>query len=515
MAAQADDKLLISGNYLTYNGSPTPALTRLLADGSLDSSFYVSNYVAGIPAVIRHLANGELLLAGGRLDFSDGAVYGMTLLEPISDTPPVITTPPASATHVAGSPANLTVTATGAGPLTYQWKKNTVAIAGATSATYTIASTTTGDAGSYTVEVTNPYGTTTSAAASLTIATTPAFTTQPASTAVIAGQGVTLTAAGSGTPAPTYQWYKNDVAVAGATNATYTLATTTAADAGSYTVKITNAAGTTTSAAALLTVNPGTYLSNLSVRASMAAAQNLIVGFVVNGGSKPIFVRAAGPALNDTFKLTGYLADPQLTLYAASGATLATNNDWDSALAGTAATLGAFPFVPGSKDAALLQTLTGPNTALAPASTAGTQLVEVYDAGANNGVKLVNVSARNHVGTGNDILIAGFVIAGAGKHTVLIRAIGPGLIRKFGLQGVLADPKLTLYTVAGAPVTSNDDWEATLATTFDTLGAFDLGSGSKDAALLVELDAGVYTAQVAGADGGQGEALVEIYDATP
>ena len=438
-----------------------------------------------------------------------------TLTITVNPPAPTLTTQPASQTIVAGQPATLTVAATGSGPLTYQWKKDTAAIAGATNASYTIAATTTADAGSYTVEVSNPYGTTPSAAATLTIATLAQISAQPATQTITAGQGATLTVSATGTPAPTYQWYKDGVALAGATSATYTIAATSATDAGSYTVELTNAAGTVTSAAATLTVNPATYLSNLSVRATMAQGQNLIVGFVVNGGSKPVLIRAAGPALNATFGLTGYLADPRLTLYAASGATLSTNEDWEQSLAGTFATLGAFPFLTGSKDAALLETVASANTAHAPADTAGTQLVEVYDAGANNGVKLVNVSARNNVGTGDNILIAGFVIAGEGKRTVLLRGVGPGLTRKFGLQGVLADPKLTLFNAQGAPITSNDNWDQSLAATFATLGAFDLGTGSKDAALLIELDAGVYTAQVAGADGGTGEALVEIYDANP
>jgi hypothetical protein len=236
----------------------------------------------------------------------------------------------------------------------------------------------------------------------------------------------------------------------------------------------------------------------------------------VNGGSKSILVRAAGPALNSTFGLSDYLADPQLTLFNAQSQPIDTNDDWDAALATTFASLGAFSFVSTSKDAALLQTLAGANTAHAPAGSAGgTQLVEVYDAGTSNGVKLVNVSARNYCGTGNDILIAGFVIAGSGKHSVLLRGVGPGLTHKFGLTGVLADPKLTLFNAQNQPIDTNDNWDATLATTFSTLGAFDLAAGSKDAALLVELDAGVYTVQVQGADGGTGETLVEIYDAAP
>ena len=64
-------------------------------------------------------------------------------------------------------------------------------------------------------------------------------------------------------------------------------------------------------------------------------------------------------------------------------------------------------------------------------------------------------------------------------------------------------------------VNENDNWGASLAPTFGAVGAFGLTAGSKDAALLVTLQPGGYTVQVSGADGGTGEAIVEIYEVTP
>jgi hypothetical protein len=138
-------------------------------------------------------------------------------------------------------------------------------------------------------------------------------------------------------------------------------------------------------------------------------------------------------------------------------------------------------------------------------------LVEAYDTGGTSSARLVNVSARNRVGTGDDILIAGFNIAGTGAKQVLIRAVGPKLVT-FGVTGVLNDPKLELYNATGAKLTENDNWTNTLAATFTAVGAFSLDANSRDAALLTTLEPGTYTVQVRGADNGIGEALVEIYE---
>lgn len=449
---------------------------------------------------------------------SHGSVTSATAVLTVNLAPVSIDEQPVGAVVLSGSEVVLSVSVSGSAPIEYQWEKDGVALSGATEATLTLTNAQPAQSGTYRVVVTNPVGSVASESANVVIsdsAVAPQITGQPASETVAVGQGVTLKVNASGAPAPTYQWFKDGVAISGATSATYTIAAVSPADAGSYTVAITNSAGTVTSTAAVLTVN-SSYLSNLSVRASMGAQQTLIVGFVVTGGSKPILIRAAGPALKETFDLDGVLADPQLTLYNADGVSLASNDDWSDDLTTTFAQLGAFTFVPGSKDAALLDTVTSANTSHAPGgASGGIQLVELYDAGENNGVRLANVSARNRCGTGNDILIAGFVISGSGKKSVLVRGIGPGLAYQFDLTGVLADPQLTVYDVNGDPVASNDDWSGDLAGTFATLGAFDLESGSKDAALLVELDPGVYTAQVRGAGNGTGDALVEIYDAAP
>jgi hypothetical protein len=253
----------------------------------------------------------------------------------------------------------------------------------------------------------------------------------------------------------------------------------------------------------------------------------LIAGFVVGAGDPlPLLVRGVGPTLG-AFGVPGVLADPTVTVVASGGATVASNDNWGAAsnatqLATTAQQLGAFALPNSSLDAALLPSLaSGAYTALVAGKGAATgiALAEAYDAAADGSkaARLINVSARTRVGSGADILIAGFVIQGAVAKQVLIRAVGPTLAG-FGVPGVLADPQLALYRQGSStPLQQNDNWlQATNAAQIGLasaqVGAFSLPANSKDAAILVTLEPGAYTAQVSGVGSTTGTALIEIYE---
>jgi len=174
---------------------------------------------------------------------------------------PTITTAPANQTVTAGQTATFTVVAAGTAPLNYQWQKNGANIAGATATSYTTPVTTTADGGStFAVVVSNTAGTVTSTAATLTVnpaPVVPTITTQPANQTVTAGQTATFTVVAAGTAPLSYQWQKKGANIAGATATSYTTPVTTTADSGStFAVVVSNTAGTVTSAAATLTVNP-------------------------------------------------------------------------------------------------------------------------------------------------------------------------------------------------------------------------------------------------------------------
>lgn len=338
----------------------------------------------------------------------------------------------------------------------------------------------------------------------------PAISAQPQNQTASVGGAVTFAVQASG--GTSFQWMKNGANVLGATTATLALQAVQVADAGSYAVVVSNPAGSVTSNPATLTVTNGsdgtTRLSNLSVRTAMSAGQTLIVGVVVAGGPRNLLVRAAGPALAG-FGLTGAMSDPRLELYN-GGDLIFENNDWPSDLSATFAGVGAFAFASGSRDAAFVQGVEGNRSIQARGTAAGVVLVEAYDLGAGNSPRLINVSARNRVGTGDDILIAGFNVAGEGVKQVLIRAVGPKLTA-FGVSGVLNDPKLELHG-GGAKIADNDNWSASLAPVFVAVGAFALDAGSRDAALVASLAPGSYTVQVSGVNNTTGEALVELYE---
>lgn len=264
---------------------------------------------------------------------------------------------------------------------------------------------------------------------------------------------------------------------------------------------------------------PSSALSNLSVRIGAGSgSQTLIVGFVIAGGSKNVLVRAVGPTLA-SMGVSNPLADPQLTLQ--DGATVVSSNDnWGGTtpLKTAFATLGANALPDSSKDSAALVLL--PPKPYTVQLTGGTGIVlgEVYDADAaattspNPAGRLTNLSARAQVGTGENILIAGLVIAGNAPKRLLLRGIGPKLT-SYGVSGILADPQLRVYS-GGDVVAENNDWgnSATLKDAFSVTGAFSLDDNSKDAALIVTLDPGVYTVQVSGVNNSTGVGLVEVYD---
>lgn len=365
----------------------------------------------------------------------------------------------------------------------------------------------------------------------LEISETVAFAEHPASETILPGASATLSVQATGSGALRYQWRRNGVALVGATAATLPITAATAANAGDYTVIVSDANGPLTSRMARLAVDAprGGRVVNMSVRGgTRAGGAPLIVGVVTAGGPKQLLIRGAGPALT-AFGVANAMPDPRLELHATvNGADtiVASNDNWATGgvttLRDAFASVGAFDFTDAAgRDAALLASIAGARTihVVDTAGRAGVALIEIYDAGLASGSdRLVNFSARNVAGTGENALIAGFVVSGNVPKRLLVRGVGPRL-SALGVTGVLTDPKVELFLAEGGRSTlfaANDNWAeggvGPARAAFASVAAFDLADGSRDAALVVTAPAGAYTAQVTGVGGATGEALVEIYE---
>jgi hypothetical protein len=211
-----------SGARLTSGGTlNTPSGVMLLAGTPTAAGTYPLTLIA-------YQGNNRTLIASPAFTYNIVITEGTLAL-------PTFTTQPANQTVNAGSTATFSVVATGSP--TFQWRKDGAPLSGATAATLTLSAVTSAQAGTYAVVATNAAGTATSTNATLTLNPTPAavvITTQPVSQFSVVGQSVSFTVVATGNPSPTYQWLKNSTPLAGAVNATLTLANLTLADAGNY-----------------------------------------------------------------------------------------------------------------------------------------------------------------------------------------------------------------------------------------------------------------------------------------
>lgn len=251
---------------------------------------------------------------------------------------------------------------------------------------------------------------------------------------------------------------------------------------------------------------------NLSTRGAVGAGDDsLIGGFIISGDNpKKVLLRGLGPSLSDN-GVSGALANPTFNVFDASGALLATNDDWqiDPAAAEIAAA-GLAPFDP-SEAGTILTLDPSAYTVVMTGQDNGTGvgLVEVYDLSPNSGSILANLSTRGFVGESDNSLIGGFIVGEVASRTVIIRALGPSLASNEVAQP-LDDPSLTIYDQYGAAIASNDDWQ-------EDPGADEIisnGFGPPDeaeSATVLCLPAGAYTAIVVGATGATGVGLLEFY----
>ncbi len=465
--------------------------------------------------VLQANAQLEPIVSGVGIHYQPPAGYGDPGLGPVP----------------AGSRGALDASVAGRGPMSIQWYRDGLPLPGAIEPEYAFQNIQPSDAGMYHVVFKNAYGSATSSGHRLEVVSTgfaPEMEIFPGVTQqIITGNPFRLWVDARGEGPLQYQWYHDGQAIPSATSAEYREERATSASTGSYYCVVGNRFGTRSTRSQFVNVVGGGRLINVSVRTTLKpGGAPLIVGFVSGRGiagsfDQGVLLRGMGPSLV-RFPGLKPLADPTLRLFAGQ-ASQRFNDDWagDPSIKTMAEQVGAFPFASlTSKDASILTFIAPRDHTLhihaAPGVTEpGVVLAEVYDVnstvlGTQTSPRLINVSARNWVGTGENVLIAGFIVASAPTR-LLVRGAGPGL-RSVGVTTpVLADPVLEVHSTEKR-LFSNDDWAPELRQLMKECGAFEFSTGSTDSALEVTLPPGAYTAVMRGKNETVGEGLIEVYE---
>ncbi len=239
-----------------------------------------------------------------------------------------------------------------------------------------------------------------------------------------------------------------------------------------------------------------------------------IGGFIITGISlspKHVLLRALGPSLSRS-GIPNVLADPVLELHGPGAFVTIINNNWrDTQQAAIEAT-----GIPPTNDfeSAIDATLApGAYTAIVRGNgnTSGVALVEVYDLNPSAG-KLANISTRAFVSTGDNIVIAGFILGNnSGVDRIITRGMGPSLAAA-GVPNVLANPTLELRDTNGTLLIANNDWQDNPVQAAIITAAGLAPSNNLESAIAATLPPGLYTALLAGFDNTTGVGLVEVYD---
>jgi uncharacterized repeat protein (TIGR01451 family) len=259
---------------------------------------------------------------------------------------------------------------------------------------------------------------------------------------------------------------------------------------------------------------PAAQAVNLSTRMRVQAGDNAgIGGFIISGTApKHVLLRAIGPSITG---LPGVLADPVLELHGPAGFATVTNNNWRDDPAQQVA-IQATGLAPANNlESAIDATLNpGAYTGVVRGNggTSGIGLVEVYDLSQAVLAKLANISTRALVGTGNDIVIAGFILGNnSGMTSIVLRGIGPSLTA-FGVANALANPTLELRDSNAALLISNNDWQDDPVQAAQLTAAGLAPTDPLESGIAITLSPDTYTALLAGQSNTTGVGVVEVYD---
>jgi sugar lactone lactonase YvrE len=438
-------KITAQGDVSTIAGSPGVADS---ADG-IGSAGYLNS-----PGDIALDTSGNLYVA----DF-----YNNTVRKIIPTGAPVVVSTQLNKNLIAGTSTQLSVTASGVSPLTYQWSLNGTPLIGATTSTYTITNFQESNAGIYTVSIGSSLGSTSTTVATLAVQNSRLL-------------NLSASANVSGTTAPLIAGF------------------------------VISGSGTKN----LLLRGIGPTLNNYAVKGALP--QPLLTFY--NSKSAVLATNSgwSNPLILGSLNYQSIISQASASQMNAVGAFALDVKSADSALIAN---------LPLNQGTAYTVQVAGIN------ATSGVALDEIYDMDSlYSTARLVNISAGAITSSGSNILAAGFVVGGTGVETILVRGDGPAL-SSFGIPGVLTNTVLTIFDQSGKVIASNSGWSnapvrgnsqiqstITQATqsTMSSVGAFSLTPNSGDSALTLSLPPGVYSAQVTGLNGTTGYALVEVYE---
>jgi hypothetical protein len=240
-----------------------------------------------------------------------------------------------------------------------------------------------------------------------------------------------------------------------------------------------------------------------------------IGGFIITGsGPKHVLLRAIGPSLTAS-GVPNVLADPVLELHGPGGFATVTDDNWRDDPVQEALIIASGIPPSNNLESAIDATLNpGAYTAIISGknNTSGVGLVEVYDLSQAAPAKLANISTRALVNTGDDIVIAGFILGNhSGDDRIVVRGIGPSLTA-LGVPNVLANPVLELRDRNGTLIVANNDWQDNPAQAAELMAAGLAPTNNLESAIAVTLPPALYTALLAGENNGTGIGVVEVYD---
>jgi hypothetical protein len=270
-------------------------------------------------------------------------------------------------------------------------------------------------------------------------------------------------------------------------------------------------------------------LGNISTRSFVQTGNNVMIGGFIVRGTQPkrVIVRAIGPELT-RYGVPNPLLNPSLEVHDATGALIASNDNWTQTIIGGIITSNQVAQIRHSGHAPADETESAIIADLPPGNytaivrgvdnITGVALVEAYDLSPETNSILGNISTRSFVQTGDNVMIGGVMVQGTQPKRVIVRAIGPELTQ-YGVPNPLADPTLEMYDSTGALIASNNDWQHTIIggiITRDQVAAIRASGHApgdpSESAIIAMLPPGNYTAIVRGVNNTTGVGLVEVYD---